>query len=152
MKRVDIVAGAVIGIFGVWVLIQSLQLPLYIEGVPGPGFFPTVLSTALIVTGVLLVVSRLLGKGPALSEFTLPTAWQARRSLGLWIATLASVLLVGIVGFPGAMVLLVAFLLFGIEGRRNLGAIATVVLTPLLAYAFFGLFLGVPLPMGVFGD
>ncbi len=152
MRKVDIVSGAVFAIFGVVTLIQSLQLSFSTEGVPGPGFFPGLLAGALIVTGSLLVITRVVKPESAVGGFAWPTGGQARRSLGLWLTALGAVFLIGIVGFLLAMVALVAVLLFVIEGKRNLSAVATVVITPLLAYWLFGVLLQVRLPMGLFGD
>jgi hypothetical protein len=50
------------------------------------------------------------------------------------------------------MFLLVAVLLLVIERRRSIGAIVTIVVTPLLAYLLFGALLQVRLPTGLFGD
>ena len=73
------------------------------------------------------------------------------RSLSLWVVVLAGVLLVGPLGFPLAMLLLVGAILFGIERRRNLAAVLTTVLIPVLAWLIFGQLLQVALPMGPFG-
>jgi putative tricarboxylic transport membrane protein len=118
VRKVDIAAGVIFIIFGVFVLTRSLPLNFYAEGVPGPGFFPTLLAIAMAVTGGLLGV----------------------------------VLAVNVVGFLVAMVLLVAALMLGIERRRGPAAIATIVLTPVLAYLLFAVLLQVPLPTGLFGD
>ena len=142
MRKVDVSAGAILIACGVFVLTQSLPLNFYSEGVPGPGFFPTLLAIAMAVTGGLLLFTRL----------RRPEAAQAGRSLGLWIAILVAVLAVDVVGFLAAMVLLVAVLMLGIERARSVPAIATIVLTPLLAYLLFAQLLQVPLPAGLFGD
>ncbi|MGH2735411.1 MAG: tripartite tricarboxylate transporter TctB family protein [Actinomycetota bacterium] len=151
-REVDIVAGVIFVALGGFVLMQSLQLDFYIEGVPGPGFFPALLAIAMSVSGALLVVTRSRAGGEAAEEFKLPSRWQAKRSLGLWIAVLASSLLVGVVGFLAAMFLLVAVILLVIEGRRGIVTIVTIVATPLLAYLLFASLLQVPLPAGVFGS
>jgi putative tricarboxylic transport membrane protein len=152
VRKVDIAAGAIFIVCGVLVLTQSLPLNFYAEGVPGPGFFPTLLAIALGATGGLLLFTRLRRPEAALGDFALPTRMQAGRSLGMWIAILVAVLAVDVVGFLVAMVLLVAALMLGIERRRSLAAIATIVLTPLLAYLLFAQLLQVPLPAGLFGD
>jgi putative tricarboxylic transport membrane protein len=152
MRRVDIVAGAIFIAFGVFVLTQSLPLNFYAEGVPGPGFFPTLLAIAMAVAGGLLLFTRLRRPEAALGDFALPSRTQAGRSLGLWIAILAAVLLVDVVGFLVAMVFLVAVLLIGLERRHGVAAIATIVLAPSLAYLLFARLLQVPLPPGLFGD
>ena len=152
MRKVDIAAGMIFMACGALVLTESLPLNFYAEGVPGPGFFPTLLAIALAVTGGLLLFTRLRRPEAALGEFALPSRPQAGRSLGLWLAILVAVLAVDVVGFLLAMVLLVAVLMLGIERAPGLVAIATIVVTPLLAYLLFAQLLQVPLPSGLFGD
>jgi putative tricarboxylic transport membrane protein len=150
-RRVDVIAGSIFVAVGVFVLFQSLKLSFYIDEVPGPGFFPTVLAVALMICGGLLILMALTGSAKG-EEFELPTRGQAQRSLGLWLAILATCILVGVIGFLAAMFLLVAVILLGIEGRRSVGTIAAIILTPMLAYLLFGVLLRVPLPSGPFGS
>jgi putative tricarboxylic transport membrane protein len=152
VRKVDIAAGVIVIACGVFVLTQSLPLNFYAEGVPGPGFFPTLLAIAMAVTGGLLLFTRLRRPEAALGDFALPSRTQGGRSLGMWIAILVAVLAVDVVGFLVAMVLLVAALMLGIERRHGPAAIATIVLTPVLAYLLFAVLLQVPLPTGLFGD
>jgi putative tricarboxylic transport membrane protein len=152
VRKIDMVAGTIFILAGVFILTRSLRLNFYAEGVPGPGFFPSLLAIALAVTGGLLVLTRLRRPEGAFGDFTLPSRMHAQRSLGLWVAILAAVLLVDVVGFLVAMVFLVAVALIGIERRRGLAAIATIVLAPALAYLLFAQLLQVQLPSGLFGD
>ncbi|MGH3326356.1 MAG: tripartite tricarboxylate transporter TctB family protein [Streptomycetales bacterium] len=151
LRQVDLASGAVFVVFGVFVLIQSLQLDLYVEGVPGPGFFPGLLAVAMALSGALLIVTRRKAASADAEGFTLPSRRQATRSLGLWIAVLVASLLVGVVGFPVAMVLLVAVILLGIERRRGIWTLVTIIAIPLFAWLMFAQLLQVPLPTGVFG-
>jgi putative tricarboxylic transport membrane protein len=152
LQRIDIFAGVILIFFSVVVLRASLALDFYAEGVPGPGFFPSLLAIALAFTGGLLFFTRLRKREAAVGDFRAPSSDQAQRSLGLWIAILVAALLVGLVGFLVAMLVLVAVVLIGIERRRGLSTIATIVLTPALAYLLFAELLQVPLPAGLFGD
>jgi putative tricarboxylic transport membrane protein len=152
MRLVDIVAGAVLIALSIVVIPESLALQFYSEGVPGPGFFPTLLAITLVVSGALLIASRLTKPANAFPEFERPSRSQAQRSLGVWMALLAAAVLVNVLGFLASMVVLVAVLLLGVERRRGLSTIVTIVVTPLLAYLLFGALLQVPLPSGVFGD
>ncbi|MGH3344327.1 MAG: tripartite tricarboxylate transporter TctB family protein [Carbonactinosporaceae bacterium] len=151
-REVDLASGAGCTALGVFVLLQSVQLDLYVEGVPGPGFFPALLAIAMALSGALLVVSRVRAAGADGDECRLPTRRQATRSLSLWVAVLLAALLVDVVGFPVAMALLVATILVGIEGRRGIGTLVTIVAIPLGAWLLFALLLQVPLPSGVFGS
>jgi putative tricarboxylic transport membrane protein len=151
-REVDIVTGAIFAVLGVYILYLSLRLEFYSEGVPGPGFFPSVLAIALIVSGALLIVTRLRTSREEAGHFDAPSRSQTRRSLGLWGIILVTTLLIEVVGFVVAMLLMVAAILLGLEGRRGISTIVTVVVTPLLAYLLFGWLLQVPLPTGVFGS
>jgi putative tricarboxylic transport membrane protein len=152
VRTVNIVAGVMFIGLSALVLVESLGLQFYTEGVPGPGFFPTLLAILLASSGAVLVVVSVVRPAEVLGEFERPSADQARRSWGAWAALLLAVLAVGLVGFLIAMFLLVAILLLVIERRRSIGSFITIVLTPVFAYLLFGTLLQVRLPAGLFGD
>jgi hypothetical protein len=54
-------------------------------------------------------------------------------------------------GFFVASALLIAVLLLGVERLRSPGAIATVILIPLVCWVLFHVALKVPLPVGPWG-
>jgi putative tricarboxylic transport membrane protein len=57
MRRADVIAGAVVAMLGAFALLMALNLAfLGVGNIPGPGFFPTLLSALLVVLGVLLAV------------------------------------------------------------------------------------------------
>jgi putative tricarboxylic transport membrane protein len=150
-KRIDVGLGAIVVALGIFVFLQSQQFDFYLEGIPGPGFFPTLLAGALAITGALLCLSGLVGSKDTSEDFDPPSRAQAKRSLGVWIAMLVSVLLVPSAGFLIAMLVLVGILIFGLEGKRNLRGLAAVILIPLSCYLLFAELLQVQLPAGVFG-
>ena len=152
MRIVDILSGAAFIALSLAVLPESLGLQFYSEGVPGPGFFPTLLAITIAGSGALLVATRVGKREGDFPEFERPSRSQAQRSLGVWVALVVATLLINIVGFAAAMVVLVAILLLGIERRRGPMTLITIVVTPLLAYLLFGVLLQVPLPSGIFGD
>jgi putative tricarboxylic transport membrane protein len=151
LREADAFSGAVIAVFGAFALVQSLQLSFYIEGIPGPGFFPALVAIALICLGAWLVVTRLRTARDSADGFEMPSRQQATRSLSLWAAIFAAALLVGPLGFLLAMFLLVGVILFVLEGRRGLGPVLTTILIPLLSWLLFAELLQVPLPTGPFG-
>lgn len=152
LRETDLLSGAIIAVFGVFMLVQSLQLSFYIEEIPGPGFFPALLAILLIALGGWLVVTRLLHAPNHDDGFETPSRRQGTRALSLWVVVLAAALLVGPLGFPIAMFLLVGVILFVIEGRRGLAAVLTTVLLPVLSWLLFGELLQVPLPVVPFGS
>jgi putative tricarboxylic transport membrane protein len=151
VKTADVVVGAVTVALAAYVLFGSRDLDFYAEGVPGPGFFPIVVAIALLISGLLLIVSRVFHiavpeEEDREREQILP------RSMLVWLALILSAALIPIIGFVATMVLLVAALLFGFERRRSIGAVVAVVVIPGLAYWLFARVLGVLLPTGVLGN
>jgi len=150
--QVDVAVGAIVVALALFVLVQSLQLNFYIEGIPGPGFFPTLLAIALGLTGVILAAVSFVRAKTSSEPFPAPSSSQVKRSMSVWLAVVASVLLVSMVGFLLAMLALAAFLILGLERQRTLAGVAGVIIIPLGAYLLFSVLLGVPLPAGVFGN
>jgi putative tricarboxylic transport membrane protein len=150
MRKVDIGVGIVCVVAGLFMLFQSLKLDFTIEDTPGPGFFPSLLAVGLALVGAALAVTSAMSSTGA-GFLEVPERSKVQRSLGLWILLLASVLLVTVVGFTIAMLVLVAALIFGLEGKRNLAGVATIIIIPLSVYLLFGLLLQVRFPTGVFG-
>jgi putative tricarboxylic transport membrane protein len=151
-RRIDVGLGAIIVALGIFVLLQSLPLDFYLDGIPGPGFFPTLVAGAMAITGGLLCLSGLFGNKDTSEDFDPPTRSQAKRSMSIWIALIASVLLVPIAGFVIAMVALVGILIFGLEGKRDLKGLVAVIAIPGLVYLLFVMLLQVRLPTGMFGN
>ena len=152
MRKVDIVAGAVLIALSALVLVESLGFDFFLEGVPGPGFFPTLVAITIALCGAILIASRVVKPAEEFGEYQRTSRSQAKRSFGAWIALMIAALLVNVVGFIAAMFLLVAALLLVIERRRGWSTIATIVITPLLVYLLFSALLQVRLPTGLFGD
>ncbi|MGH2778361.1 MAG: tripartite tricarboxylate transporter TctB family protein [Actinomycetota bacterium] len=150
-QQIDVGVGAIVVALGIFVLLQSQELDFYLEGIPGPGFFPSLLAGALAVAGGLLCLAGFIGSKDTSEDLELATRAQAKRSLGVWVALLGSVLLVSVAGFLIAMLVLVGVLIFGLEGKRNLRGLAAVILIPLSAHLLFAELLQVQLPTGVFG-
>src|ERR1700759_1211831 len=60
MQRADVVAGTAVAALGAFALVTALNLAFLSQsGVPGPGFFPTLLSGLLVVLGIVLAVMSL---------------------------------------------------------------------------------------------
>lgn len=150
--QVDVGIGAIVVAIALFVFVQSQQLDFYIEGIPGPGFFPTLLAIALGLSGLILAVASFVRAKSSSEPFEAPTRNQVKRSLGVWLAVLGSVLLVPIAGFVLAMLALAAVLILGLEGQRTIKGVAGVIIIPVGAYLLFSGLLGVPLPAGVFGN
>lgn len=152
LRGVDIGVGVFSLLLGILVLTRALSYDFYQEdGIPGPGFLPTLLAITMAILGAALILSRVRGSADEYGGFDLPDSGRAKRVLGGMAATLVGVALFNIIGFLGSMIVLTGVLIFGVERRRGWSAVLVVVLIPLSFYALFGLLLGVRFPVGPWG-
>jgi hypothetical protein len=162
MQRADVVAGTAVAALGAFALVTALNLAfLSNSGVPGPGFFPTLLSGLLVVLGILLAVISLrkrtaTAEAPADHEDSGIEVEERGprdrliRAGAVWICFAVAVPVLTVLGFVPAMAILIAVLLFGVERRLNWRSIVLAVVVPVGVYELFVHLLSIPLPTGVF--
>ncbi|HEX5117539.1 MAG TPA: tripartite tricarboxylate transporter TctB family protein [Pseudonocardiaceae bacterium] len=159
MQRADVVASTAVAALGAFALVTALNLAFLSDsGVPGPGFFPTLLSGLLVVLGVVLGVTSLrrrpaTGTGDEAEEPTAADSPSARsrvlRAGTVWVCFLIAVPILTYLGFVPAMAILIALLLFGVERRLNWRSLVVAVVVPVGVYELFVHLLSIPLPTGV---
>jgi hypothetical protein len=139
---------------GVVALVGASGLSMFGKhGVPGPGMFPAVLSIAVLSLGLTLVavsVVRRVRAGRGRAGQLAGVGGQLRRAGSVWIGLVASIPLMSLIGFVPATILLIAYLVLGIERIRGLKAVIVIVAVPVVAYALFVFVLGVDLPTSPF--
>ena len=149
MRRVDIGIGIFFVLLGLLGISQSLQLDLYQRGgIPGPGMFPLLLSIALIVLGVLVVITRVRANPDEFPPFVKPSRNESRRVVTVMAASIVSAALLPILGYFLSSLALVAFLVFVVERLRSWRAVATVVALPTVFFVVFVVLLRIRLPGG----
>jgi hypothetical protein len=163
MRRAGVVA-----LIGVGALLMALNLAFFAkDGTPGPGFFPVLLSSLLVVLGVALAIIsrrpapvevRAVGAvadveaAPAADDGGAPSSWAGMRKPALvGLAFVVAVPLLTVVGFVVAMIALMAVLFYGVERRRGIGPAVAAVVVPVALYELFVELLGIQLPVGVLG-
>lgn len=149
-KRPQIIIGAATIALGSFYLFEALEYPLGTMQIPGAGVFPSLVAAGLILIGVLIVVTALLGRN--LPEHAEADAVGTRRVLVLMaILTLYIVGLVTI-GFTISSVVAVLAMVhvlgstLGLLGR----VIYSVVLVVVVELLFSGLF-SIRFPGGLVG-
>ena len=158
--RSDVIVGSVVVALGAWALTSALGMAFFFSGAPGPGFFPAFISALLVALGAALILSALRPK-PAhnLLDSVSPAPIESHddgepdyrrvvKVAGGWIASIA---LIGYLGFVPAMALLVLYLSTFVEGKRGWQAPLAAVLIPVLSYLAFARLLHVRLPVGPLG-
>jgi tripartite tricarboxylate transporter TctB family protein len=142
--------GVAAAVLGVVALIDASGLKMFGKhGVPGPGLFPTALSIVVSALGLALVVVsavRRVRDGRAPVGQLAGVGRELRRAGGVWVGLLASIALMGLIGFVPATILLIAYLVLVVERIRNWKAAVVIVAVPVVAYALFVFVLGVDLP------
>jgi putative tricarboxylic transport membrane protein len=160
MRRADLITGLVAAAVGAYALQLAFDLGMYgAHRVPGPGFFPRLLSSLLLGLGLLLAVRSLRRRPvtvqPGTAEGAETTGGyrdEVRRQLragSVWLCLVLSVPLLALLGFVPSMALLVFVLLFAVEGRRDWRAVLTAIVIPVACSALFVDLLTIPLPTGL---
>jgi hypothetical protein len=156
MRRVDFCTGGVIAAVGLAALWDARHLVMFGEhGVPGSGFFPTILAGLLTVLGLVLAGMALGEHEPVAADPEAATPEDARstghtmlRPVAVLIAFGVIAPLVAVIGFVPAMVLLVLVVLYGIERRRDVWSAVAAVLIPVASFLLFAHVFAIPLPAG----
>lgn len=150
MRRIDLAIGAFAVLLGAVAFQQSMGY-LFYGTTPGPGFMPRVLAGAILLIGVLLIATRVIGASHRFDPAPELKKSEILRTSSVAGVITAGVILIPILGFFAGMFLLVGGLLIGVERMRNWPAIVTTVLIPVILVWLFGNVLGVRLPTGIFG-
>jgi len=149
MNRVETAAGAVVLAVGVSLLAGALRFPFLLQGIPGPGFLPLLVSFGIVATGLALTVTAVRRGQPAGAGIAWPPLPGWLR-LGVMLAAMAvSILLLDVLGFLVVTTLFMGVMIFGL-GERSWRMLATVpVLSAIALYGIFAVWLRVPLPKGI---
>ena len=146
----NLVSGACIGAFGIYVISVAARLPYVAEVGPGSGFFPLWLGIGMVLCAALLVCMTFsTARKPAASET--PAGTKASRAIAGWLALMVAIGLFPWIGFGLSFVLLTLFLIVALDRRSVSLAIGVGVA---LAFAFHLLFvvaLNVSLPAAPWG-
>ena len=165
MRKADFVFGIVVGLVGVGALILALQMRVFAGGIPGPGFFPVLVSAGLAVLGAILAWQSLKVRGAEVRAVGAVSAVEARhrhlstddqggpsflRTAAVWCGYVIMVPLLYFLGFTLTMMVMLAYLLFIVEGRRSVASAAAVIVVPAAVYTLFADLLQIDLPSGMF--
>jgi putative tricarboxylic transport membrane protein len=149
-NRENIIAGACLAAFGIYVIFVASKLPYVSEVGPGPGFFPLWLGIGLIIFGSCLMLSSFpvfIKESPSDS-----TTWEATgRALAGWFGLIVAVALFGWIGFSVSFVLLTIFLIVALDRRPFLLSVGVGIGLAVAFYLLFVIALDVPLPAGRWG-
>lgn len=158
MRRLDLLTGSVTTAVGALAFWDATGLAMFGDShVPGPGFFPKVLSGLLTALGLALAGMSLRERDePAPNADAAndepsdeaPTRGGRVRAFAVLVAFGVIAPLVAVVGYVPAMALLVLVVLYGIERRRDFRSLVAALLIPVATYLLFAHAFSIPLPNG----
>jgi len=148
--RGNLISGACLATFGIYVISVAAKLPYVSESGPGPGFFPLWLGIGLVLFASFLMFSSLLpSRNKAQSESQSLKA--TGRALAGWFATMVAIALLGRIGFGLSFVMLTMFLVVALDRRPALLAFGVGIGLAVAFHLIFVVALDVSLPAGWWG-
>lgn len=149
LKAADLWSGLVLGALGVYIIVEARYWEYLGPDGPGAGFFPLWYGIVMFVLSAALVVSSVLRKSSTADR---AINWrETGRVAATWLALVASVAMLKLLGFALSFALL-TFFVIAVMYRRPLKIAALIAIASSAGfYVLFPLALGVTLPTGVLG-
>ena len=142
-------AAAVLLVFGLLALEEARKLRFGSLARPGPGFFPVVLAAAFSIVCLALLIHAIRTHDGVAAASGPRLAWP--KIVAAMAALLAYALVLEPLGFVGATFVLLLFFFKAIERQRWVSAVAGSLVTALVTYVVFKVWLHVQLPAGPWG-
>jgi len=147
MWLADLIGGVVVLLFGLSVVIFSMQLPYMSEFGPGPGFLPLWLGIGIAGCAVAVIL-KILKKRDRVEAFIKPQTRVGLQMLGLIVCAF---LLLPLLGFSVGLALFAATAMRLIGKHGMLACGLTAVGAAIGINVIFGLWLEIPIPTGIVG-
>jgi putative tricarboxylic transport membrane protein len=141
-------AAAVLLVFGLLALEEARKLRFGSIARPGPGFFPVVLTAAFSLVCVALLVNALRARDAEAPPAT-PLGWP--KIVAAMAALFVYAFLLERVGFVASTFALLLFFFRTLERQRWVTAVPSALVTALVTYLVFKVWLNVQLPSGLWG-
>ena len=146
----NLVSGACLVAFGIYVISVAAKLPYIADVGPGPGFFPLWLGIGLVLFAAYLMFGSVISSAAkAKSE---SHSWKGSgRALAGWCAMMVAIALLGSIGFSLSFVILAIFLIVALDRRPALLAVGVSIGLAAAFYLIFVVALDVSLPKAIWG-
>jgi len=151
MKNLDRISGIILLIVGMAVFLKSLTYPIGTFRTPGAGLFPLIASILLLGLSAILTLQAFLSKkGKELAPTPFFPEQGAPRRILLGFAGLVGYrYLVPVVGFAPSTGLFILFLIKFLGGYGWKASIFSAVVTAIVAYYLFQVWLKIPMPLPI---
>ena len=142
----DFWSGLALAALGAYIVVQARAWPYMTEDGPGAGFFPLWYGSLMVVLSLVLVVRSAMRRPPEERE---PLRWrELARAFVCWLAFVASIALMNVLGFTVSFALLTWFIIAVMARRPQRVAIPVAVGYAALFYLVFVVGLELTLPSG----
>jgi putative tricarboxylic transport membrane protein len=142
----DFWSGLALAGLGAYIVVSARGWDYMGEDGPGPGFFPLWYGAAMIVLSLALVAGAVVKRRTAAPP---PRMGDLARALLCWIAFVACIALMGVIGFIAAYALLTWFVIAVMARRPQRVALPIAIGGALAFHALFTWALDVSLPPGI---
>ena len=153
MKSIDRMSGWALLVFGILILVKSIEYPFGNFQMPGAAVFPILASSLLIViSGAIVIGSFLKPKGAQGPSVSAPPPGKTFGRVVVGVGSLfAYRYLLSFVGFAPASFLFILILAKTLGQLSWKTSLLFSVVTAVVCYYLFQIFLKIPTPGGIFG-
>ena len=146
----NLIAGACLAAFGIYVISVASKLPYVSEVGPGSGFFPLWLGIGLVLLASGLMFASFASSGNRAKIES--QSWKtSARALAGWLAMMVAIALLGRIGFALSFVILTMFLIVALDRRSATLAVAVGIGLAVAFHLIFVITLDVSLPVSPWG-
>jgi len=146
-KSSDLWAGLALAALGVYIIVQAGRWEYLGPDGPGPGFFPMWYGSLMVALSLVLVARTALK--PPTREAQAAMNWkEIARALTCWVAFVACVALMNVLGFAVSFALLTWFIVAYMARRPHREAAAIAIAGSAVFYGIFSYLLDLSLPAG----
>jgi hypothetical protein len=149
-RRYDLLSGAILFIFSLIYMGESLKLGISTARTPAPGFFPLLLGSFLALLSLILLIVSYLRKKPEQPATGLWHGLQWQKTVLILAALILYTFMLEPLGYLIATLLLMIYLFKGIEPQKWWVAITGAILSAGVTYVLFKTLLQIQLPRGIF--
>jgi putative tricarboxylic transport membrane protein len=145
----NLISGACLAAFGIYVISVASRLPYVSEVGPGPGFFPLWIGIGLLVFASLLMAASLFD---SVKRNLDGSSWRAAgRAVAGWGGLMVAITLFPWIGFSLSFVILTVFLIVALDRRPALLALGVGIGLAVAFHLIFVVGLDVSLPSAPWG-
>jgi len=143
----DFWSGLVLAALGAWIVSEAHAWDYMTDEGPGPGFFPMWYGSLMVALSLVLVARTALK--PPTREAQAAMNWkEIARALTCWVAFVACVALMNVLGFAVSFALLTWFIVAYMARRPHREAAAIAIAGSAVFYGIFSYLLDLSLPAG----